>query len=174
MICEEGLALIGLDKIRKELAEDIRAVFILRLGSAFAVFVYKRPIVSGAFVPAEDRVLLKAHFGNMVGVFFLQNHLPFTRQSGRISGVFQDVAESDLIVRDVSPVLIVSKAVPAGQKFYARRSADRRTVTVREASSRLRELIDIRCFVRGSAIAAEHFGTDIVCHDEDDVGFAFS
>ena len=138
--------------------------------SDFAVLVDERLVVPWAFVPAEDAVLFETHFGDVVGVIFLQAHLPFAGQCGGVPRRLQDVAEGNFFRRDMSPVFVVSKAVSAGHNLYARRRADWRAITVGEANPSFGKPVEVGSFIRCPPVAAEHFAADVIGHYENDVG----
>ena len=106
VICQEGFVLIGLYEVGKEFTEDVRPVFIVRLGAALAVLVYERPIVSRSFVPAKNAVLLEAH---------LREHDPyeavFITHNETSTGIVNPIADLIPVARQYGDPLICVDAV---------------------------------------------------------------
>jgi hypothetical protein len=125
IVGKESPILVAFDEVNEEIAINIGAVFALKTLPDSAILIDEGIVVARAFVPSEDTVLFESHLGDVVGVGFLQDHLPLAGQGGGVAGILQDMPEGNFLRRDVSPLLVVSKPVSAGHNLYPRRRADR-------------------------------------------------
>lgn len=131
-------------------------------GMKQAVFVESCLVDLHAGTPTKVGV---GEVGRVVGL-----QLPLSRDAGPVARILHQVPESLFLWIEDAEIAPVAVVVFSGHDLHPRRSAKGLGVGVSEAHSFLGKFVDMGCGVGTSAIASEAIDSNVIRHDQQDVG----
>ena len=169
---EERLVLVRLDEVEQELGENVGPVIVFGdiddLAVAFDRRVPEAPALRVPGVPQAIRVEAVARRHSLRIRAPLQ--LPFARNSRGVTGLAEQVGDTELVGQQRSEISVVADVAHARHQGNAARGAERRRKAVREANPAIGKLVDPRRGVLAAAVRTETFVADVVRHHQHDIG----
>ena len=182
---EERIVPVPLHEIDDVVGENVLAVFALHVFEKFPVFVDDRALVAGTLffgvvgVPHAEfvepgvldfltrRARLWHFVGRVIGM-----ELPFACDAGLVAGAGEQVAKGNFVGCDQAEADVVAEVVLAGHQLDAGRRAQGLDVGVFKADSGACHAIEHRGCVRGPSVCPDRFVSEVVGHDQNDIGAA--